>query len=179
MHRSFRGLDPHQGFCPWTPPGPLSGPLDPTPQGSRALRASTFCTLRKRFLINGAPSHPLPTGTLVQSYATVQQCSSSNATSDKHLWIDGSRVVPKCNRWCDRALCSTMLSHQKKHTKLWLQKRIPIRAWWSKLPMSSYYVGTSVTSDGACLWKALYTRHWLRKIFNMGPSSCCKWSEQT
>ena len=24
--------------------GPLSGPLDPTPQGSRALRASIFCT---------------------------------------------------------------------------------------------------------------------------------------
>ena len=24
-------LDPRQGLCPWTPPGPLSGPLDPTP----------------------------------------------------------------------------------------------------------------------------------------------------
>ena len=24
-------LDPRQGRCPWTPPGPLSGPLDPTP----------------------------------------------------------------------------------------------------------------------------------------------------
>ena len=72
MHRSFRGLrplDPHQGLCPWTPPGPLGGPLDPTPQGSRALRSSIFCTLRKR-LISGAPSHPLPTGTLEQSYAT-------------------------------------------------------------------------------------------------------------
>ena len=37
---------PHQGLCPWTPQGPLSGPLDPTPQGSRALGASIFCTVR-------------------------------------------------------------------------------------------------------------------------------------
>ena len=30
---SFRGccpLEPHQGLCPWTPPGPLSSSLDPT-----------------------------------------------------------------------------------------------------------------------------------------------------
>ena len=51
-----------QGLYPWTPPGPLSGPLDPTPQVSFALRTSGFFfffffTLRKRFLINGAPSH--------------------------------------------------------------------------------------------------------------------------
>ena len=48
-------------------------PVDPTPQGSHALRPSISCTLSKkckRFLINGAPSHPLPTGTLEQSYAT-------------------------------------------------------------------------------------------------------------
>ena len=37
-----------------SPPGPPPG----------------LCTLRKCFLINGAPSHPLPTGTLEQSYAT-------------------------------------------------------------------------------------------------------------
>ena len=34
--------------------------LNPTPQGSLALRASIFCTVLKRFLINGAPSHPCP-----------------------------------------------------------------------------------------------------------------------
>ena len=71
-YKSFRGLhplDPHQGLCPWIPPGPLSGPLDPTPQGSRALGSSIFCTVLKH-LINGAPSHPLPSGTLKQSYAT-------------------------------------------------------------------------------------------------------------
>ena len=45
-------------------------PLDPTPHSSRILRASIFCTLRRRFLINGAPSHPMPKGTLKQSYAT-------------------------------------------------------------------------------------------------------------
>ena len=31
---SFGGrcpLDPRQGLCPWTPSGPLSGPLDPRP----------------------------------------------------------------------------------------------------------------------------------------------------
>ena len=36
----------------------------------------SFCTLHKHFLINGAPSHPLPTGTLKQSYATaLQHCT--------------------------------------------------------------------------------------------------------
>ena len=87
MHRSFRGLrllDPQQGLCPWTPPGPLSGPMNPRPQGSRALRASIFCTLRKHFLINGAPSRPLPTGTLEQSYATVSFYYVMQMTQDKH-----------------------------------------------------------------------------------------------
>ena len=53
-------LDPH-----WSPLGPFIGLMDPTPQGSRALPPSIFL-----FLINGAPNHPLPTGTLKQSYAT-------------------------------------------------------------------------------------------------------------
>ena len=45
---SFRGrcpLDPRQGLCPWTPPGPLSGPLDPRPWGARAPLAA-LATLR-------------------------------------------------------------------------------------------------------------------------------------
>ena len=29
--RGLRPLNPRQGLCPWTPPGPLSGPLDPMP----------------------------------------------------------------------------------------------------------------------------------------------------
>ena len=76
MHRSFRGFalwTPTRGFATGPLPGPLSGPLDPTPQGSRELRASIFCTLRKRFLINRAPNHPLPTGTREQSYATAER----------------------------------------------------------------------------------------------------------
>ena len=96
MHRSFWGLrplDPHQGLCPWTTPGPLSGPLDPTPQGSCALRVSIFCTLRKHFLINGAPSHPLPTGTLEQCYAT-------DYTQEhlKHLFMD-KYMQKQVNPW--------------------------------------------------------------------------------
>ena len=58
-----------QGVPPLDP-RPGTFPLDPTPQGSRTVRASIFCTLLKRFLINGAPSHLLPTGTPTQSYAT-------------------------------------------------------------------------------------------------------------
>ena len=45
---SFRGrcpLDPRQGLCPWTPPGPLSGPLDPRPWGARAT-LTVLATLR-------------------------------------------------------------------------------------------------------------------------------------
>ena len=70
-----------------SPPGPPPGafPLNPTPQGSRALRDSIFCTLRKRFLINGAPSHPLPTGTLEQSYATAQW---ETTNYDPEIWKD-------------------------------------------------------------------------------------------
>ena len=46
---SFLGIcpvDPHQRFSPWTPPGHLRGPLDPTPQGLRAFALQVFalCT---------------------------------------------------------------------------------------------------------------------------------------
>ena len=58
-------MDPH-----WTPLGPFIGLLDPTPQGSRALLFDFL------FLINGAPNHPLPTGTLKQSYATAANSDS-------------------------------------------------------------------------------------------------------
>ena len=51
---------PPPGALPLDLPGSLSGPLDPTPQGSRALPASISCTLRKRFLINGHPAIPCP-----------------------------------------------------------------------------------------------------------------------
>ena len=39
----------------------------PGPQAARLARVALFDFL---FLINGAPNHPLPTGTLKQSYAT-------------------------------------------------------------------------------------------------------------
>ena len=52
---------PSRYFTPGPHRGPsLSGPLDSTSRGSCALRTSIFFTLRKRFLINGAPSHPFP-----------------------------------------------------------------------------------------------------------------------
>ena len=82
-----------QGVKPGPHRGPLSGPLDHTPQGSRTLRASIFCTLRKRFLINGAPSHPLPTGTLEQSYATV---SSWVRVKIKSKWNIVGRGLHRC-----------------------------------------------------------------------------------
>ena len=107
MHRSFRGLrplDPHQGLCPWIPPGPLSGPLDPTPQGSRALCASIFSTLRKRFLINGAPSHPLPTGTLEQSYATGWLVNPPIAKLDLFKSLDCRWICKTYAEYCYRNL---------------------------------------------------------------------------
>ena len=64
-------LDPHL-----TPLGPFIGLLDPTPQGWHALPFPIFL-----FLINGAPNHPLSTGTLKQSYATASSSSSSSSTS--------------------------------------------------------------------------------------------------
>ena len=76
---------------------PGASPLDPTralkraprhhAQSSRELRASIFCTLCKRFLINGAPSHPLPAGTLEQSYATAYKAMHG-------LWKKKSIMLP-------------------------------------------------------------------------------------
>ena len=45
----------------------LSGPLDPMPQ--RLTRVARFDFLN--LVVNGAPSHPLPTGTLKHTNATV------------------------------------------------------------------------------------------------------------
>ena len=53
-------LDPH-----WTLLGALH--RAPGPHAARLERVALFDFL---FLINGAPNHPLPTGTLKQSYAT-------------------------------------------------------------------------------------------------------------
>ena len=63
---------------PGSPPGAL--PLDPTgtlkrapgPHAAKFARIARFDFLHfaQALLINGAPSHPFPTGTLKQSYAT-------------------------------------------------------------------------------------------------------------
>ena len=66
-------------FFEYTWPGALS--LDPTgalkrapgPHAAKFARVARFDFLHfvQTLLINGAPSHPFPTGTLEQSYATV------------------------------------------------------------------------------------------------------------
>ena len=63
------------GFAPGSPLDP-TGALHPAPgpQAARLARVALFDFL---FLINGAPNHPLPTGTLKPSYATVQSLWSS------------------------------------------------------------------------------------------------------
>ena len=59
------------GLRPWTPiggfaPGPHRGPGPHKARTRCARRVFTFCASA----LNGAPNHPLPTGTHKQSYAT-------------------------------------------------------------------------------------------------------------
>ena len=63
-------------------------------QGSRVLRASICFTLRKRSLINGATSHPLPTGTLKQSYATVMVSEALHTTGSKVILLADNNAWP-------------------------------------------------------------------------------------
>ena len=90
---------PHQGLCPWVPQGSSSGPLDPT-QGSRArtLRASIFCPLRKRFLINGAPSHPL--------HAHGHPHAKLRHYSEGYFWLEMLTTGFRAVKWL---LCAQML----------------------------------------------------------------------
>ena len=65
-HKSFRGLrplDPTRGLCPWTHRGSSVGPWTPCRKARARWALQFFCTVCKN-LINGAPSHPLPSGGL-------------------------------------------------------------------------------------------------------------------
>ena len=103
-------LDPH-----WTPLGPFIIGL-PGPHAARLARVALFDFL---FLINGAPNHLLPTGTLKQSYATANRAQQDQPYSNESLEIQTHNHLLKDNSRQSEVVCGYYGNRKKILRFLW------------------------------------------------------------